>query len=123
MSLLDSLPARPLSGAEVQALDDDADDLAVAPGNYVPGEDAVYALVFVTGDAGHAAAFDPEREGWRLLESVGDDAEDPVATLQTAVREFGESTYEEFDHADVTADEGDPDPADVLADLQDSEEE
>lgn len=118
MSLLSSLPARPLSGVEVQALDDDADGLAVAPGNYVPEEDAVYALVFVTDAGGHAAAFDPEHEGWRLLESVDDDAAEPVATLQTAVREFGESAYEEFDHADVTADEEDPDPADVIGDLR-----
>lgn len=123
MSLLDSLPARPLSGAEVQAIDDDAEDLAVAPGNYVPEQDAVYALVFVTDGGGHAAAFDPEAEAWRLLESVGDDAEDPVGQLQAAVREYGERTYDDFDHADVTADSEDPDPEDLVERLQESVEE
>jgi hypothetical protein len=91
---LSSLPDRPLTGGEIQSLNDQDSELSVAPANYVPEQDRVYAVYFVRSDRGHAAVFDADAEGWSVLEAV-DDEENAFAVLQAAVREWAETA--EFD--------------------------
>jgi hypothetical protein len=107
---LSSLPDRPLTGGEVQSLNDQEHELSVAPANYVPEQDRVYAVYFVRSDRGHAAVYDPDAAGWSVLEAV-DDEENAFALLQAAVREWAETAEfdDEFVEGEATVDFDDPD--------------
>jgi hypothetical protein len=108
---LSSLPDRPLTGGEVQSLNDQDNELSVAPANYVPEQDRVYAVYFVRSARGHAAVFDADAEGWSVLEAVDDDEENAFAVLQAAVREWAETAEfdGEFVEGEATVDFDDPD--------------
>jgi hypothetical protein len=108
---LSSLPDRPLSGGEVQSLNEQDNELSVAPANYVPEQDRVYAVYFVRSDRGHAVVYDPDAEGWTVLEAVDDSRDDAFAVLQDAVREWAETAEfdEEFVEGETTVDFDDPD--------------
>lgn len=114
---LSSLPDRPMTGGEVQALNDQDNELSVAPANYVPERDRVYAVYFIRSSRGHAAVFDADEAGWRVLEAVDDSRDDAFAVLQAAVREWAESAEfdEEFVEGEATVDFDDPDA--VVEDL------
>jgi hypothetical protein len=114
---LSSLPDRPLTGGEVQSLNEQDGDLSVAPANYVPEQDRVYALYFIRSDRGHAVVYEPDADGWRVLEDVDDSVDDAFARLQAAVREWAESVAfdEEFVEGEATVDFDDPDA--VVEDL------
>ena len=108
---LSSLPDRPLTGGEVQSLNDQEHDLSVAPANYVPEQDRVYAVYFVRSDRGHAAVYDPDAAGWTVLEAVDDSVENAFAVLQAAVREWADDAEfdDEFVEGETTVDFDDPD--------------
>ena len=114
---LSSLPDRPLTGGEVQSLNEQDADLSVAPANYVPERDRVYAVYFVRSDRGHAVVFDTDAEGWHVLEAVDDSVENAFGVLQDAVREWAEDAEfdEEFVEGETTVDFDDPDA--VVEDL------
>jgi hypothetical protein len=108
---LSALPDRPLTGGEVQSLNDQERELSAAPANYVPERDRVYAVYFVRSDRGHAAVYDPDAEGWTVLEAVDDDVENAFAVLQAAVRAWADDAEfdAEFVEGETTVDFDDPD--------------
>jgi len=108
---LSSLPDRPMTGGEVQSLNDQDNDLSVAPANYVPEQDRVYAVYFIRSTRGHAAVYDPEVEGWTVLKAVDDSVEDAFAVLQAAVGEWADDAEfdDEFVEGETTVDFDDPD--------------
>lgn len=114
---LSSLPGRPLAGGEVQSLNDQDNELSVAPANYVPEQDRVYALYFVRSDRGHAVVYDADEEAWSVLEAVDDSRDDAFAVLQAAVREWADTAEfdDEFVEGEATVDLDDPDA--VVEDL------
>ncbi|WP_435362118.1 hypothetical protein [Haloarchaeobius sp. DFWS5] len=117
MGTIESLPARPLTGGEVQALAEQDADLTVVPGNYVPEIDRVYAVFFISGDRGYAVGFDPESEEWTVVERVGDETENGFTVLQKAIAEWGQDTYEdEFLQGGATVDFDDPEA--VVEDIE-----
>ncbi|WP_224450056.1 hypothetical protein [Haloprofundus salilacus] len=91
MSILDSLPARPLSEAELAALNRaDAVELAIAVDEGGPTE----ALLLATESWVKALVFDADGEGWRTAETASLDeteryealkrCEEAVASLRSA---------------------------------------
>ncbi|NHN43257.1 hypothetical protein G9C85_16695 [Halorubellus sp. JP-L1] len=114
---LSSLPDRPLTGGEVQALNDQENELSVAPANYVPEQDRVYAVYFVRSDRGHAVVFDADAAAWTVLEAVDDSVDGAFGVLQDAVSEWAETAEfdDEFVEGETTVDFDDPDA--VVEDL------
>jgi hypothetical protein len=108
---LSSLPDRPLTGGEVQSLNDQESDLSVAPANYVPEQDRVYAVYFIRSTRGHAAVYDTDAGGWTVLEAVDDSVENAFAVLQAAVGEWADDAEfdDEFVEGETTVDFDDPD--------------
>lgn len=108
---LSSLPDRPLSGGEVQSLNEGDNELSVAPANYVPEQDRVFAVYFIRSSRGHAAVFDEDAGGWEVLQAVDDDVENAFAVLQDAVRAWADETEfeDEYVEGEATVDFEDPD--------------
>ena len=108
---LSSLPDRPMTGGEVQSLNEQDNELSVAPANYVPEQDRVFAVYFIRSTRGHAVVFDEDDEGWRVLQAVDDDVENAFAVLQDAVREWADDVEfdDEYVEGETTVDFEDPD--------------
>ena len=92
MSVLDSLPDRPLTDAELASFNrSDALDMAIDVGDReTPDTDGIVGVVLATDDWVKALVYD--REGWRVVEtaSLGDgenERYDGLRSCESAVRE------------------------------------
>jgi hypothetical protein len=94
MSIINSLPDRPLTTAEVESIEQ------AAPYSGRPALDQVWAILFVTGSKAYGLGYDEEQGGWTVIEESP--ADDQTGAIDIAINEWVESTYgEEYGNEQV----------------------
>lgn len=97
MKLVESLPSRPLTTAEIEKLHQ-SDSVTAVPVTGHPEEDNIFAVLLRTDSAGYAVGYDDEEEGWTVIEkATGDDEESEVRVLEEATTEWIEERYNSED--------------------------
>ncbi|GGN89620.1 MULTISPECIES: hypothetical protein [Haloarcula] len=103
-TIRDSLPARPLSTAEVKALEAQHDEYGVAPVGFFPDLDIVTAfVVIVEGERGYSLGFDRPGEQWVLVEQFEDG--DDFAGVTDRLREWMGDDWDDVDEGTVELDD------------------
>lgn len=87
----DSLPARPLTTVEVEALDDQITAAAAYSGR--PELDQVYAIAFITQKRGYALGFDEDTEQWVVIEEVDARGSESTELIDTGINEWIDEKY------------------------------
>jgi hypothetical protein len=98
MSVVESLPARPLGTSEVERLDEQGAGAAAYSG--MPELDMIFAVMFLTDNWVYALGFDEDRDGWVVIEKVsieGPTVYEPEAQerIDTAINSWVEKKYGE----------------------------
>lgn len=89
MSIINALPDRPLTTAEVESLEQ------AAPYSGRPLLDQVWAIMFLTDSTSYGLGYDEAEDGWVVIEEVSRDDETATQTIDTAINEWMEDTYGE----------------------------
>mgnify|MGYP005855637993 CR=1 FL=1 len=87
MSIINALPDRPLTTAEVESIEE------AAPYSGRPLLDQVWAIMFLTDSTSYALGYDEAEDGWVVIEEISSDDETASEVIDQAINEWMEDTY------------------------------
>lgn len=98
MTVVESLPARPLRFTEIEHMDEE--DIEIAPFSGIPELDLVFAILFVTDDWLYGLGFDENRSEWLVVEraenpEMREQESEALDRVDTAINEWVEEKYDE----------------------------